>query len=197
MNYDHQDARMILALAAETDDEFIWDHIKTLQPEMFAAGPVQIKFAYFGREGALQTRPCITTKWVTDADDMADIMDRGRRGCVCGCYIEIGDILEQALQETRQRPVQAVVIVGDYFRVTLLKQEQSGSRHAQLLGGSNRGVESRKPSRRGNNRAGSRPPDCFRQLLARVCLCWRLYIGSTCCAHCAWGKCIRANSLTT
>src|SRR6516225_2026118 len=132
MNNDHQDARMILALAAEADDEFIWGQIKTLQPEMFAAGPVQIKFAYFGREGALQTRPCITTNWVTDADDLADIMDRGRAGCVCGCYIEIGNILEQALQETRQGPVQAVVIVGDHFRVTLLKQEQSGSRHAQL-----------------------------------------------------------------
>src|SRR6516165_8876401 len=38
MNNDHQDARMILALAAEADDEFIWGQIKTLQPEMFAAG---------------------------------------------------------------------------------------------------------------------------------------------------------------
>jgi hypothetical protein len=112
---DHQDARMIVVLAAEADDKFIWDRLKVLQSEMFAAGPVQIKFAYFGREGALQTRPCITTNWVTDADDMADIMDRGRAGCVCGCYVEIGNILEQALQETRQGPVQAVVIVGDHF----------------------------------------------------------------------------------
>ena len=115
MNNDHQDARMILALAAEADDGFIWERVKTIQTEMFAAGPVQIKFAYFGREGALQTRPYITTSWVTDADDMADIMDRGRAGCVCGCYVQIGDILEQALQETRQGPVQAVVIVGDHF----------------------------------------------------------------------------------
>jgi hypothetical protein len=115
MNNDHHDARMILALAAEADDGFIWDRIKRLQTEMFAAGPVQIKFAYFGREGALQTRPYITTSWVTDADDMADIMERGRAGCVCGCYIQIGDILEQALRETRQGAVQAVVIVGDHF----------------------------------------------------------------------------------
>ena len=42
-------------------------------------------------------------------------MDRGRAGCVCGCYIQIGDILEQALRETRQGPVQAVVIIGDRF----------------------------------------------------------------------------------
>jgi hypothetical protein len=59
MNNDRP--RMILALAAEADDRFIWDWVVTLQTEMFAAGPVQIKFAYFGREGALQTRPYITT----------------------------------------------------------------------------------------------------------------------------------------
>src|SRR5262249_53333474 len=66
-------------------------------------------------EGPLQTRrPCITTNWITDADDFADIVDRGRAGCVCGCFIEVGDILKQALRETRQGPVQAVVIVGDF-----------------------------------------------------------------------------------
>jgi hypothetical protein len=112
---DDQDARIILAVAAEADDSFIWERVRTIQTEMFAAGPVQIKFAYFGREGELQTRPYITTSWVTNADDMAGIMDRGRAGCVCGCYIQIGDILKQALQEPRQGSVQAVVIVGDHF----------------------------------------------------------------------------------
>ena len=113
---DQQDARMILALAAEADDKFIWDRVKTIQHEMFAAGPVQIKFAYFGAEGAgMTTRPYITTQWVTDTDDMTDIIDRGRANCVCGCFVQISDILEQALQETRQGPVQAVVIIGDHF----------------------------------------------------------------------------------
>jgi hypothetical protein len=119
MNNDHQDARMILALAAEADDGFIWDRIKMLQTKMFAAGPVQIKFAYFGREGPLQTRPYVATNWVTTADDMADMMDRGRAGCVCGCYVQISDILQHALQETRQGRVQAVVIVGDHFHGSL------------------------------------------------------------------------------
>jgi len=108
MKDNHQNARMILAVAAEADDEFIWSRVKVTQTEMFAAGPVAIKFAYFGREGALQTRPYVTTNWVTSADDMADIMDRGRARCVCGCYVKTNDILEQALQETRQGPVQAV-----------------------------------------------------------------------------------------
>ena len=106
--------RVILALATEADDEFIWDRMRTLASEIFAV-PVAVKFAYFGREGALQTRPCITTRWVTDADDWADIVNRGRAGCVCGCYIQTSDILEQALRETRQGPVQAVVVVGDSF----------------------------------------------------------------------------------
>jgi hypothetical protein len=113
---DQQDARMILAVAAEADDGFIWDQVQAIQTEMFAAGPVQIQFAYFGAEGALATtRPYVSTRWVESADDMADLMDHGRAGCVCGCYIQIGDILEQALRETRQAPVQAVVIVGDHF----------------------------------------------------------------------------------
>src|SRR6266705_2789900 len=98
----NDDARVILALAAEADDRFIWDRLKAIQADMFAAGPVRIKFAYFGREGALQTRPCITTNWITDADDMRDIMDRGRAGCVCGCYVDVGDILEQALAEAQR-----------------------------------------------------------------------------------------------
>jgi hypothetical protein len=109
--------RVILALATETDDRFgIWDRLKMIQPNMFAVGPVEIKFAYFGREGALQTtRPYIATNWVTTADDMADVMDRGRAGCVCGCYVQVSDILEQALHETRQAPIQVVAIVGDHF----------------------------------------------------------------------------------
>jgi hypothetical protein len=95
---DHQDARIILAVAAEADDAFIWDRIRMIQLGMFTAGPVvAIKFAYFGREGTLPSRPYIATRWVTNADEMADVMDRGR--CVCGCYIRIGDILEQALQK--------------------------------------------------------------------------------------------------
>jgi hypothetical protein len=119
MKMSNDDARVILALAAESDDTFVWDRLKIIQAEMFLAGPVQIKFAYFAREGALQTRPYITTSWVTNADDMANIMDRGRAGCVCGCYIQIGDILDHALRETQQGSVQAVVIVGDHFHGSL------------------------------------------------------------------------------
>src|ERR1700738_4464314 len=114
---DDKQPRVILALAPEQDHRFIWEHVRTIQAEMFAAGPVQIKFAYFGREGhGMVARPYVATEWVTNADDMVDIMDEGRAACVCGCALPIFDILEHALQEVRQgTAVQAVIIVGDHF----------------------------------------------------------------------------------
>ena len=110
-----QKARVIMAIAAERDDDFIWNRLQALQPEMFAAGPVAVKLGYYGAEGARPVRPFIASRWTTDADDLADLLDKARTRCVCGCYVRIGDILEQALQETRQGAVQAVVIVGDHF----------------------------------------------------------------------------------
>lgn len=108
--------RVILALANEANDEFAWNQLRAIQSEMFSLGPVAIKFAYFGAEGALETRrPYIATRWVADADAMADIMDRARGRCVCGCFVQVGDILDQALQETRQAHVRAVIVVGDRF----------------------------------------------------------------------------------
>jgi hypothetical protein len=46
---------------------------------------------------------------------MQALMDHARARCVCGCYVNIGDILVEALKETQQEPVQAVVIIGDDF----------------------------------------------------------------------------------
>jgi hypothetical protein len=109
-------ARVILALAAEADDEFIWKHLKVIQAEMFGAGPVSIKFAYYGAENGRQIRPFITTRWIVDPDDMAEVMERGRAPCVCGCFIDVSDILAAALKESQEGPLQAVIIIGDHFR---------------------------------------------------------------------------------
>jgi hypothetical protein len=49
-------ARVILALAAEADDEFIWNRLRVIQADMFGAGPVSIKFAYYGAEDGRQIR---------------------------------------------------------------------------------------------------------------------------------------------
>jgi hypothetical protein len=108
-------ARVILALAAEANDKFIWNHLKVIQAEMFGTGPVSIKFAYYGAEDGRQIRPFITTQWIVDPDDMAEVMERGRAQCVCGCFIDVGDILAAALKENQDGPVQAVIIIGDHF----------------------------------------------------------------------------------
>jgi hypothetical protein len=107
------DACVIIALAAERDDDFIWSRLDALQTEMFMTGPVAIKFAYYGAEGALSSRPFVATRWAHDADDMAELLARARAHCVCGCFVNTGDIFEAALKETE--PVQAIIIIGDRF----------------------------------------------------------------------------------
>jgi hypothetical protein len=102
-------------LAAEADHEFAWNQLKTIQADMYAVGPANIKFVYYGAEGALPARPIISTQWIDNAADMADIMDRARVHCVCGCFVDVDDILAAALKETRNAPVQAIIIVGDRF----------------------------------------------------------------------------------
>jgi hypothetical protein len=107
-------ARVIIALAVEAADDFIWSRLDALQTEMFMAGPVAVKFSYFGREGAgASSRPFISTRWCTDADDMAALLDHARAHCVCGCFVNAGDIFEAVLKEAE--PVQAVIVVGDGF----------------------------------------------------------------------------------
>jgi hypothetical protein len=110
------EARVILAVAAEADDDFIWTRLGDIQSNMFAAGPVSIKFPYFGREGSLERRPFMSTRWATHAGDMQALIDHARDRCVCGCYVNIGDVLVEALRETEQgSSIQAVVIIGDHF----------------------------------------------------------------------------------
>jgi hypothetical protein len=107
------DARIILAVAAEADDEFVWSRLETLQAQMFAVGPVDIKLAYYGAEGPGQhVRPYVATHWVSDPAAMTDLIERAREQCICGCFVPIADILDHAAKEAS---VQAVVIIGDRF----------------------------------------------------------------------------------
>ena len=68
-------ARVLFAVAAEGDDEYIWSRLKML-PELFAAGPVAIRVGFFGAEGARSSRPFMVSRWTTDADDLADLLRR-------------------------------------------------------------------------------------------------------------------------
>jgi hypothetical protein len=108
--------RVILALANHGHSPG-WDRAKVLQRQMFdaAAGSgMEMKFAFFGPDDAAGVRRCrITTRWITDADDMAGVMDRAE--CSCGCYVNVRDVLAQAVKENEERPLRAVIIVGDAF----------------------------------------------------------------------------------
>jgi hypothetical protein len=44
---------------------------------------------------------------------MAALIDRAE--CSCGCYVNIRDVLAQATKEAEDRPLRAVIIVGDAF----------------------------------------------------------------------------------
>jgi hypothetical protein len=107
--------RLILALANHA--QTCWDRAKVLQRAMFeaaAGGGLEMKFAFYGADNAAGVRRCrITTRWITDPDDMAGVIDRAE--CSCGCYVNIRDVLAQAEKEAEERPLRAVIIVGDAF----------------------------------------------------------------------------------
>jgi hypothetical protein len=107
--------RVILALANHGRSPG-WDRAKVLQREMFKAGGgrLAMKFCFFGADDAAGNRRCrITTRWIADPDDMDGVMERAE--CSCGCYVQIRDVLAQAVKENEARPMRAVIIVGDAF----------------------------------------------------------------------------------
>jgi hypothetical protein len=92
-----------------------WDRAKALQGQLFAAaagGGLEMKFAFYGPDDAVGVRRCrITTRWISDAGDMACTIDRA--ACDCGCYIHIRSVLAQAVREGEDRPLRAVILVAD------------------------------------------------------------------------------------
>jgi hypothetical protein len=108
--------RVILALANHGHTTG-WDRAKVLQHAMFEAASgsgLEMKFAFYGADNEAGVRRCrITKRWITDPDDMAGVMDRAE--CNCGCYVNIRDVLAQAVREAEGRPLRAVIIVGDAF----------------------------------------------------------------------------------
>ncbi len=106
--------RVILALANYGHRRGGWDYAKVLQREMFeaAGGNLEMKFGFYAQENNAGVRKCrITTRWISDADDMGNVM--GRAECNCGCYVNVRDVLGQAVKENEDRPVQAMVLIVD------------------------------------------------------------------------------------
>jgi hypothetical protein len=108
--------RAIFALANHGGN-LSWDRAKVLQRQLFAAAAgsgLEMKFAFYGPDDVAGVRRCrITTRWISDPADMAALIDRAE--CSCGCYVNIRDVLAQATKEAEDRPLRAVIIVGDAF----------------------------------------------------------------------------------
>jgi hypothetical protein len=106
--------RMLLALANHGHSPG-WSYAVALERQAYAvARGLEMKFACWGPDNAKGVRKLkITTDWISDADKMAGLM--GRSKCECGCYVYINNVLQQAIEENKDRPMRAAVIVGDMF----------------------------------------------------------------------------------
>jgi hypothetical protein len=94
-----------------------WDRAKVLQRQLFAAAAgngLEMKFVFYGEDDSAGVRRCrITKRWFTSPGDMAAVIARVE--CSCGCFVNIRSVLVQATKEAEDRPLRAVIIVGDAF----------------------------------------------------------------------------------
>jgi hypothetical protein len=86
-----------------------WDLAMRLQGEMFqeaaALGGLQVQLLYY--RGFDE---CRASRWVAGGQDLLDLMTRIQ---VAGGHTQIRKVLAHARDETKRRPVRALVFVGD------------------------------------------------------------------------------------
>ncbi len=101
--------RLIFALDATMSRQPTWDAACHLQADMFreaaAIGGLDVQLVYY--RGLAE---CRASLWVSQTERLAALMER----IDCrGGHTQIGKIIAHAKRETRARPVQALVFVGD------------------------------------------------------------------------------------
>jgi hypothetical protein len=101
--------RLVFALDATMSRQPTWDTACRLQGDMFreaaAIGGLDVQLLYY--RGLAE---CRASRWVSDADRLADLMTR----IDCrGGHTQIRKILAHARAETERAKVQALVFVGD------------------------------------------------------------------------------------
>ncbi len=104
-----QRGRLMFAMDATASRQRSWDQALHLQAEMFettrSLGGLDVQLLFYRGFGE-----CKASKWFGDATALRNAMLKVQ--CMGG-RTQIGRILSRALKETRDRPVQAVVFVGD------------------------------------------------------------------------------------
>ncbi len=110
--------RLMFALDATASRAPTWVIARDLQAQMFREaapiGRLNVQLVYY--RGTGECRQCRHTEWVSSGDYLAHLMNR--IDCNAG-YTQIGRVLEHALRETEQAPVQAVVFIGDAMEESL------------------------------------------------------------------------------
>jgi hypothetical protein len=101
--------RLMFALDATMSRQPTWDRACAIQADMFeeaaSVGGLDIQLVYFRGFGE-----CRASKWVSDGGQLGDLMTR----IDCrGGLTQIGKVLTKALEETKKKPVQALVYIGD------------------------------------------------------------------------------------
>lgn len=101
--------RLAFALDATMSRQPTWDSACKLQAEMFDAvgktGALSVQLVYFRGLGE-----CRASRWVDDTKKLADLMSR----IDCrGGQTQIGRVLRHVADEAKQKPVSALVYIGD------------------------------------------------------------------------------------
>ncbi len=101
--------RLIFAMDATASREPSWDRACHIQGEMFkqtaALGGLDIQLCYYRGYGEFEASP-----WLSSSDALL----RRMTGVSCrGGHTQIEKVLRQAIQQTKQKKVQALVFVGD------------------------------------------------------------------------------------
>ena len=115
--------RLIFAMDATASREPAWDRACHIQGEMFketaALGGLDIQLCYY--RGFREFK---TSQWLSSSDEL---LKRMTRVSCQGGYTQIEKVLHQAIKQTKQQKVQALVFVGDCM-------EEDVDRLCQLAG---------------------------------------------------------------
>jgi len=101
--------RLMFAMDATASREPSWDRACQIQGEMFsetaALGGLDIQLCYYRGYGEFEASP-----WLSSADAL---LQRMTSVSCRGGYTQIEKVLRQAIEQTRQKKIQALVFVGD------------------------------------------------------------------------------------
>jgi len=101
--------RLIFAMDATASRQPMWDRASQIQGEMFsetaALGGLEIQLAFYRGFGEFKV-----SSWLTESTELLRLMTSVF--CLAG-QTQLGKILRHTVNETKQKPVNALVFVGD------------------------------------------------------------------------------------